>query len=91
MRKTDLNSFFSISLLNDSDSSVGDKNQNNDGRFDKCGRNGVLVPFLVELNECKYKGHNSGRKQNEDKLVLELLDNKLKERCRGFLRNFWVS
>lgn len=87
-KRPHLDSLFSISLLNDSNCGIGDKNKKNNGRLDKCACDGALVPFLVELDECKNKRYNSRSKEDEDKLVLKLAEDKRKQGRRRFLGDF---
>jgi len=87
-KRPHLDSLFSISLLNDSNCGIGDKNKKNNGRLNECACDGAWVPFLVERDECKNKRYNSRSKEDEDKLVLKLAEDKRKQGRRRFLGDF---
>jgi hypothetical protein len=83
--ETHINSLFSIGLLDNSDSSVGDEDEQNDRRLDKRSHPGSTWLGCI-FKQGENKGDDGRAKKDEDELVFELGEDEGEQRGRGSLR-----
>jgi hypothetical protein len=71
MTTTHVDGLFSVRLLYDSDGGIGDEDQEDDERFDKCrGPAPTRLAAILETGE--NERDDCGTEENEDELILEL-------------------
>lgn len=76
---TYVDGLFSICLLNDTDSGVGDENEENDQRFDKgCHPRSSRLGRVFETRQDER--HDGRGEENEDELIFELSEDQGEQR-----------
>jgi hypothetical protein len=81
---TYVNRSLCVGLLNNSDSGIGDEDEENDEGFHKCAKDATLVL----LKQREYERDERRAKEDEHELIFELFEDELPQRRRWVLREF---
>jgi hypothetical protein len=90
MTRTHIDGLFSVRLLYDSDGGVGDEDQEDDERFDKC-RGPAPTGFAAILETGEDERDDCGTEEDEDELILELSKDQGEQRRGRFFRKNYIT